>query len=170
MVAIRSCLATIAPSNKPALFLHFLCAFDRAVGLYLPTCIMALKYSCGDDFAANGKAIYPKHLALVRQKMSDVGRLNENEYLEFNVKEGWEPLCKFLGKEVPKDAEGKPKPFPQANDRATFGQTFLPYFSALFQRLLWQAGTVVVAIAAMAGALWLGSENWAKVFEGDESF
>ncbi len=131
---------------------------------------MALKYSYGNDFTTNGKAVYANHLARVRQKMSDVGRLNENEYLEFNVKDGWEPLCKFLGKEVPRDAEGKPRPFPQVNDQATFGQTFIPYFAALFQKLLWQAGTVVLAVAAMAGALWLGSPKWAKVFEGDGSF
>ncbi len=130
---------------------------------------MTLKHSYGDDFAANGKAVYANHLDRVRQKMSDVGRSNEEEYLEFNVNDGWEPLCKFLGKEVPKDAEGKPTPFPQVNDRATFGQTFSPYFVALLQKLLWQAGTVVLAVAAMAGALWLGSPKWAKVFEGDES-
>jgi hypothetical protein len=165
MDTIRSCKATIAPSNKPGLFLPFLCAFDRAVGLIAPTWILTIKHRYGDDFATNGKASYAKHLELVRKKMSDVGRLNKNEYLEFNVKEGWEPLCKFLGKEVPKDAEGKPKPFPRVNDQATFGQTFHPYFTAMFQKALWQAGTVVVAIAAMAGALWLGSEKWGKVFE-----
>ncbi|HYK85498.1 MAG TPA: sulfotransferase, partial [Ktedonobacteraceae bacterium] len=31
------------------------------------------------------------------------------------VKEGWEPLCAFLGVEVPKD-----KPFPHLNDRESF--------------------------------------------------
>ncbi|KAF7511914.1 hypothetical protein GJ744_003147 [Endocarpon pusillum] len=167
---MRSCKATSARYNKLGLFLRLLCAYDRAAGLYLPTGIQATKHTYGDDFAANGKAVYAKHLALVRKKMSDVGRLNENEYLEFNVKEGWEPLCKFLRKEVPKDVEGKPKPFPHVNDRATLGQSIAPYFAALFQKLLWQTGTVVVAIAVMAGALWLGSENWAKVFEGDKSF
>ena len=25
----------------------------------------------------------------------------EGGYLEFDVKEGWEPLCRFLGKDVP---------------------------------------------------------------------
>lgn len=129
---IRSCKATIVLSDKPNLFLLFLRAFDRAVGLFVSNWIMVMKYSYGDDFAANGKAVYAKHLALVRQKMSDVGRLNENEYLEFNVKEGWEPLCKFLGKEVPKDAEGKPKPFPKVNDRVTFGQTFEQYYAGRF--------------------------------------
>jgi hypothetical protein len=35
--------------------------------------------------------------------------------LVYEVKEGWEPLCRFLGVAVP---EGKP--FPRLNDRATF--------------------------------------------------
>jgi hypothetical protein len=35
--------------------------------------------------------------------------------LVYNVKEGWEPLCAFLGVEVPAG-----KPFPHDNDRATF--------------------------------------------------
>jgi len=34
--------------------------------------------------------------------------------LVFNVKQGWEPLCKFLGKPVPD------KPFPRINDSAAF--------------------------------------------------
>ena len=33
--------------------------------------------------------------------------------LVFDVKEGWEPLCRFLGVEVPKD-----RPFPRVNERA----------------------------------------------------
>jgi len=35
--------------------------------------------------------------------------------LVYEVKEGWEPLCRFLGVEVPKD-----KPFPRLNDSADF--------------------------------------------------
>ena len=35
--------------------------------------------------------------------------------LVFEVKEGWEPLCQFLGVPVPDD-----KPFPRLNDRETF--------------------------------------------------
>ena len=32
----------------------------------------------------------------------------------WDVSEGWEPLCEFLGVDVP------PQPLPHANDRATF--------------------------------------------------
>lgn len=35
--------------------------------------------------------------------------------LVYEVKEGWEPLCRFLGVEVPQD-----KPFPRLNDTADF--------------------------------------------------
>lgn len=34
--------------------------------------------------------------------------------LEYEVKEGWEPLCRFLGKEVPGEA------FPNVNDKDFF--------------------------------------------------
>lgn len=37
-----------------------------------------------------------------------------DQLLIYEVKEGWEPLCKFLGKPVPSD------PFPRTNDRAEF--------------------------------------------------
>jgi hypothetical protein len=35
----------------------------------------------------------------------------EDRLVFFSVKDGWEPLCKVLGKEVPKDV-----PFPKIND------------------------------------------------------
>jgi hypothetical protein len=35
--------------------------------------------------------------------------------LVFDVKEGWEPLCAFLGVPVPED-----EPFPHVNDTAAF--------------------------------------------------
>ncbi len=38
-----------------------------------------------------------------------------DKLLVYEVKEGWQPLCKFLGVEVPKD-----KPFPHLNDTDTF--------------------------------------------------
>ena len=34
--------------------------------------------------------------------------------LEFNVKQGWEPLCTFLGKPIP------PTPFPRLNDSGNY--------------------------------------------------
>ena len=39
----------------------------------------------------------------------------EENLLEFHVKQGWEPLCEFLGEPVP---EG---PFPRTNDEVATG-------------------------------------------------
>lgn len=49
--------------------------------------------------------IYNKHIAEVKRVVPS------DKLLVFNVKEGWEPLCKFLGVEVPDTS------FPRANRR-----------------------------------------------------
>ena len=42
-------------------------------------------------------------------------RVPPNKLLVYEVREGWEPLCRFHGVETPKD-----KPFPHLNDTDTF--------------------------------------------------
>jgi len=54
-------------------------------------------------------AVFNRHIQEVRQKASS------DRLLVYNVKEGWEPLCAFLGVAVPED-----KPFPRLNDRDNF--------------------------------------------------
>lgn len=56
--------------------------------------------------------IFARHIEEVKQKVSP------EKLLVYNVKEGWEPLCAFLGVSVP---EGRP--FPRLNDRDTFAGT-----------------------------------------------
>ena len=48
------------------------------------------------------------------QHVSDLAKGREAGYLEFNVKQGWEPLCSFLGVNVPD------VPFPWLNDKQEF--------------------------------------------------
>lgn len=54
-------------------------------------------------------AVFNQHIEEVKQKVPP------EKLLVYNVKEGWEPLCAFLGVPVP---EGKP--FPRLNDREHF--------------------------------------------------
>jgi hypothetical protein len=42
------------------------------------------------------------------------GLVPKERLLEWDVIDGWEPLCKFLGKEIPKET------FPRTNDAAAF--------------------------------------------------
>ncbi|KAL7917680.1 hypothetical protein ACQKWADRAFT_306226 [Trichoderma austrokoningii] len=53
----------------------------------------------------NAQAVYEEHYAAVRKIVPP-----EN-LLEFNLEDGWAPLCTFLGKEIPD------VPFPHLNDR-----------------------------------------------------
>src|SRR5205823_9521593 len=54
-------------------------------------------------------AVFKQHIEEVKQ------RVPSEKLLVYDVKQGWEPLCAFLGVEVPKDT-----PFPHLNDRANF--------------------------------------------------
>ncbi|EGC45103.1 conserved hypothetical protein [Histoplasma capsulatum var. duboisii H88] len=56
-----------------------------------------------------GKWINREHSAMIR------GLVPPERLLEWKVEDGWEPLCKFLGKEVPHG-----QPFPRRNDSAGF--------------------------------------------------
>jgi len=53
-----------------------------------------------DGIAGNGSETYPYHL-VPKEKLHF-----------FSVKDGWEPLCKILGKPIPNEQ------FPRANDAA----------------------------------------------------
>lgn len=53
-------------------------------------------------------AVFNRHNADVQQYVP------QDRLLVYNVKEGWEPLCEFLGVPVPED-----EPFPHLNDTAT---------------------------------------------------
>ena len=51
---------------------------------------------------------YDRHNELVRRTIP------ADRLLVFRVTEGWGPLCRFLGKQIPR------RPFPRSNDRAAF--------------------------------------------------
>lgn len=61
----------------------------------------------------NGKWIYREHCAMIR------GLVPKDRLLEWRIEDGWEPLCKFLGKDIPNE------PFPRANDATGFQNSTL---------------------------------------------
>jgi hypothetical protein len=58
---------------------------------------------------AHCQAVFARHNQAVQEAIAP------DRLLVFDVKEGWEPLCAFLGVSVPQD-----EPFPHANDAAAF--------------------------------------------------
>ncbi|EEP81122.1 conserved hypothetical protein [Uncinocarpus reesii 1704] len=69
-----------------------------------------------DGFKETGKEAFHKHNEMVRQTV------RKDNLLEYSVKEGWEPLCKFLEVPVPDE------PFPRLNDRASYWQKMTKKF------------------------------------------
>ncbi|KAL9118819.1 MAG: hypothetical protein Q9187_004628 [Circinaria calcarea] len=59
---------------------------------------------------AKAKSIYVAMHEEVRQMVP------EDRLLEYKLGQGWEPLCKFLDKDIP------PKPFPHVNESAEFAE------------------------------------------------
>ena len=86
-------------------------------------------------------------IAIFKQHIEEVKRyVPPEKLLVFNVKEGWKPLCDFLGVEIPPD-----KPFPYLNDRANFAG------NAIIRRRARMRATASIALAAtlVAGLLFI---------------
>lgn len=87
-----------------------------------------------------------------------------DRFLEFNVKEGWEPLCKFLGKELPRDPKtGSVLPFPRMNDTAEF-QKLWQQEEAAFYEVGKTKSVAVLSVLALIGVLASVSLNRADVW------
>ncbi|KAI1128788.1 hypothetical protein F5Y10DRAFT_239895 [Nemania abortiva] len=61
---------------------------------------------------ACGRRVYEEYFRKIRELVPPERRL------EYTMGDGWEPLCEFLGAEVPQG-----RPFPRGNDRAAFQKT-----------------------------------------------
>lgn len=75
------------------------------------------------------EAQYEAHNDLVKSKVP------AERLLVFNVKEGWEPLCTFLGKEVPAE------PFPHVNDSDTLKKLRLAIRTIIY---MWIPATIFI--------------------------
>ena len=63
-----------------------------------------------NNFPRYGKQVYLEHFQKLEKELSAQGR----DYLRWKAEDGWESLCKFLGKEIPD------QPFPEGNTSAEF--------------------------------------------------
>ncbi|KAL2816036.1 hypothetical protein BDW59DRAFT_175905 [Aspergillus cavernicola] len=92
------------------------------------------------SFASNGKWVYEQHVAMIRGL-----DLPPDRILEWSVEDGWEPLCKFLGKDVP-DTE-----FPNGNPPAAWAERIARTtgdFHARALRNMILFGAVVVGVSS----------------------
>lgn len=91
-----------------------------------------------DEVRRNARAVYTEHYALVR-RVTPKERL-----LEFRLRDGWAPLCAFLGKEVP-DC-----PFPWVNDAEAIQEIIRIVIILSLKRVLWKMAFVPCCLAFVA--------------------
>ncbi|KOC11255.1 hypothetical protein AFLA70_79g003651 [Aspergillus flavus AF70] len=77
------------------------------------------------DFQLHGVSVYESHYKMVRKMVP-----REN-LLEYQIQDGWEPLCKFLGKNIPSEV-----PFPNGNDTLETTNRIWALVNSECQRLL----------------------------------
>jgi Sulfotransferase domain len=83
-------------------------------------------------------AVFQRHIEEVKKNVPT------EKLLIYDVKQGWEPLCAFLGVDIPAD-----KPFPHLNERANF------IGNRLTQRSQRQAVGVVLGVGVLAALFFL---------------
>ena len=67
--------------------------------------------------------LYHRHNEHVRKVVP------KDQLLEFNPKDGWEPLCEFLGVPVPTDEHGRKTKYPHVNDTKNIRSSLLIYIA-----------------------------------------
>ena len=98
-----------------------------------------------EELQQNTKTIYKEHYELV-------GRVCPKErLLKFDLKEGWGPLCAFLGKEKP-DA-----PFPSLNERGALAERSKKFQKRSLFNVLRNLGLIVASVGVVLFAV-----GWAR--------
>jgi hypothetical protein len=89
----------------------------------------------------NARTVYKEHYERIRRVCP------KENLLDFKLSQGWQPLCAFLGKEVPD------VPFPRVNDRAEFKEKMhillMLVMIRAVKRWLWLLGSVAAVVVGM---------------------
>ncbi len=104
---------------------------------------LLFKHHMYKDLQENGRQCYETYNAEVQPIVP------RERLLVMNVKEGWEPLCKFLGHKLPEYS------FPKKNDAATFQQNGVKMGKILNRIVALNAAKIVGAFAAVVVAMYL---------------
>lgn len=125
----------------------FQAIIPKPVGYKAPG--MVYKHTFLNNPPEEGRKGYLEHNEMVRRLAKENGR----EFLEFNVKEGWGPLCQFLGVEEPE------VPFPRVNDTKTWREFVAKTKKAAAARMLGNLGKVVATVGMVGLGVWMATKT-----------
>jgi hypothetical protein len=75
---------------------------------------LIIKYYFDGSIRRNGIEVFEKHNEMIKE----IAFTEKREFLEFRLGDGWDPLCKFLGKDVPEHD------FPRVNDTRSWRRDY----------------------------------------------
>lgn len=85
-----------------------------------------------------------------REHYDSVRRLVPKErLLEVQIGEGWDRMCEFLGKKLPK------VPYPRVNDKEEFAKSIGVMVAAGISRLAWKIAKGAIAVGGFTAGAWL---------------
>ena len=89
-----------------------------------------------------GLTIHEQHSEMIRDLVP------KERLLEWNVEDGWQPLCEFLGKNIPEES------FPRANDKDGFKKRVETDLETLGQKAVMNMLALLMSSVAFMGFLW----------------
>ncbi|KAJ7188831.1 hypothetical protein C8R46DRAFT_878133 [Mycena filopes] len=120
--------------------------FDPALFWWFTTAVLWMRAmgQPSGDFTVDGKAWAEKYYDELEKTL----KAERREYLEWEVSEGWGPLCAFLGKEAPEEE------FPWGNRGGNeFEKNANRAVGRMVQRAVARIGVLVVAVGGIAWAV-----------------
>ena len=100
------------------------------------------------ELQQNAKTIYKEHYELVRRVCP------KERLLEFDLKDGWGPLCGFLGKEEPE------VPFPRLNERGSLAERSKEFQKAGLLNVLRNLSWILISAGVALFAVGWTRQRW----------
>lgn len=141
----RSSEANIIGINDSPLlnFLALLDTFFLKRWLRMACLTLYGQFQSEETFRKRGKEIH----AAIHDEIRHI--VPKERLLEYRLGDGWDPLCKFLGHEIPR------MPFPRINESAEFKDRGVVMAKRAVLRIAKRSLPVLAALAAVGGAYFL---------------
>lgn len=139
----NSCMNSVVKVSD-SVFLSIMAYLDPFfLGRVLPMLRMIVKIFFGEMGLLDEAKIKSKYVAMHEEVRQMVPK---EQLLEYKLGQGWEPLCKFLDKDIPS------KPFPHVNESAEFAERQKVMGTLAMRRVAKRYLPSLLCVAAVMGS------------------
>ena len=110
--------------------------------------------SSTSEFRSNARNVYREHYTNIRELLEQRDE-TESRLLEFDLRDGWVPLCSFLGRDIPKDI-----PFPKVNEDKMIQEKIQIMLINGFRQAARKTATSLGPLIILVVGCWLWLRYW----------